>query len=183
MLKWQRRARLLLAVFLAAFTVLLVFAFRRRVPPPAAEVSGRTDPNAILESTGGHVIRVNGTREDASIEFERQVTYKDGSSRLLGVKVTSAERGGRTFVVTAQEGVVQDNESTIVLQRDVRISASDGLAARTEHATYTERDGFVRAPGPVDFTRGRLSGSGVGMTYDKNQDILTILDRAVVRAS
>ena len=47
------------------------------------------------------------------------------------------------------------------------------MTVRTEHATYTEADGIVRAPGPVEFSRGRMSGSGIGMTYDKNQDVLT----------
>ena len=34
---------------------------------------------------------------------------------------------------------------------------------------------MVRAPGEVAFTKGGLSGSGVGMTYDKNNDVLTLL--------
>ena len=49
----------------------------------------------------------------------------------------------------------------------MRLAASDGMTVRTEHATYADSDGIVRAPGPVEFTRGRMSGTGVGMTYDK----------------
>jgi len=40
---------------------------------------------------------------------------------------------------------------------------------------------MVRAPGPVQFSRTRMSGSGTGMTYDKAQDLLVILDQATIR--
>ena len=41
-----------------------------------------------------------------------------------------------------------------------------------------ERTRIVRAPGPVEFTHGRLHATGIGMTCDKTPDILTILDQA-----
>ena len=44
-------------------------------------------------------------------------------------------------------------------------------------------DGMVRAPGPVSFAKGTLSGTAVGMTYDEKQDILSLLERAVVKVA
>src|SRR5262249_43366574 len=38
-----------------------------------------------------------------------------------------------------------------------------------------------RSENPVQFTQGRTTGGGVGLLYDKNQDVLTILDQATVR--
>jgi LPS export ABC transporter protein LptC len=179
--KWQRRARLLVAIFAVGFAVMLVFAFKRRVrvTPPASTV--RTDPNSVVESTTGQTVRFNGTHEDVTVAYDTQVTYKDGSTRLLGVKVFSDDRGGhRAFTVTGKEGVVGRNESVITMDGDVKFTASDGLIARTEHATYDQNEEMVRAPGPVEFSRKRLAGAGVGMTYDKKQDVLVILDQASV---
>ena len=34
-----------------------------------------------------------------------------------------------------------------------------------------------RAPGPVEFARNRMQGTGIGMTYDKTRDVLSLLDR------
>src|SRR5712691_3578203 len=179
MTKWQRRARLLIAVFAVAFAVVVVLAFKRRALPAASPSAGRTDPNAIVESTSGRIIRFNRTREDVTVEYDKQLAYRDGSVKLLGVKVVSASRdGGRTFTATGKEGTVGQNESEMTLHGDVHLTASDGLSAQTEHATYTERDAFVRAPGPVEFSRKRLHGTGLGMTYDKNQDVMVILDQA-----
>jgi len=65
----------------------------------------------------------------------------------------------------------------------VTLEGSDGLSAATEHATYSDADGVVRAPGTVEYARGRMRGTGVGMTWEKAQDVLTILDRAVVHVA
>jgi LPS export ABC transporter protein LptC len=181
MTKWQRRARLLVAIFAVGFAVMVAFAFKRRVPVAPQESSGRTDPNAVMESTTGRVMKFNGAREDVTVQYEKQSTYKDGTTRFAGVKVVSQERhGDRTFTVTGMEGIVGQNESTITINGNVVFMASDGLVVRSEHATYTEADGTVRVPGPVEFARKRLAGSGMGMTYDKNQDVLVILEQAHV---
>jgi LPS export ABC transporter protein LptC len=178
--KWQRWARLLVAIFAIGFTVMVALAIKRRAPAAPA-VPGRTDPNAIIESTTGRVMKFNRAREDVTVEYEKQSTYKDGTTRFLGVKVISQERNGnRTFTVTGKEGIVGQNESTITINGNVMFMASDGLIVRSEQATYTEGDGMVQVPGPVEFARKRLSGSSVGMTYDKNQDVLVLLDQARV---
>jgi LPS export ABC transporter protein LptC len=178
----QRRARAFVAIFAVGFTVTLVFAFKRRTPMARPVPVARMDPNAVVESTKGRVVKVSRSREDVSIQYEKQLTYKDGATKLQGVTIVSTDRrDGRSFTVTGKEGRVGQNESEMVLHGDVHLVASDGLSAVTEDATYTEADGIVRAPGPVTFTRNRLSGSGVGMTYDKNDDVLVILDQAHVR--
>ena len=181
MTRWQRRARLGIGLFAIIFAVVVVFAFKERATAPAGAPVVPTDPVAVVESTGGRIERFKLSREDVSVEYDRQLTYADGSTKMIGVKVITTERdGGRTFTITGEEGQLGENESTIRLDGDVRLDASDGFTLRTGHATYADADGMVRAEGPVAFTRDRLNGQGVGMTYDKNQDALTILDQAVV---
>src|SRR5205085_128864 len=60
------------------------------------------------------------------------------------------------------------------------IEASDGMVITTDRASYQETDGMTTAPGQVTFTRGRMTGRGIGFTYDKNQDILMLHDEATV---
>src|SRR5438552_3875647 len=107
MTTWQRRARLLVAVFAVGFAVVLTLAFKKRAPvvPPAAV--GLTDPNAVVESTSGRAWKVRRAHEDVSVDYDRQLTYKDGSTKLIGVTIVTTERNGaRTFTVTAKEGFV-----------------------------------------------------------------------------
>jgi lipopolysaccharide transport protein LptA len=177
---WRRRVRLLIAVVAVAFAVVVVRQLRPRAPVPSHLPSTRTDPASVAEVTDGRLERITFSRQDVSVSFRKQWLYPDGS-KLSGVTIKTNERGGtRTFTVTANKGHVGEKESVLTLDGDVQVVASDGLTARTEHATYDGRDGFVRAPGPVQFSRGRTKGSGVGMTYDKDRDVLVVLQHAVL---
>ena len=181
MTRRQRGARLLIAVFGVAFAVFVAREFKRRENPPPVPATAGKDPGAVVETTGGRGWKFNGSREAAGVTFQKQLTYADGSSRLLGVTIITDERNGdRTFTITAKEGLVGKNESSIALDGDVQLAGSDGMTVLTEHATYADSDGTVRAPGPVTFTRGRVRGTGTGMTWEQTRDLLTILDQAVV---
>jgi LPS export ABC transporter protein LptC len=180
-MRWQKVARIVMAIVAVTVCVAVAVTFKRRggVPPLASIV--RTDPKAVVESTSGTSVRFKSGHEDVRVEYERQLTYQDGTTRLVGVKISTDERPDkRSFTVTGKEGEVGKDEATVTLNGDVKLVEQDGFTARTVHASYDSRDGLVRAPGPVEFLHNRLSGSGRGMQYDQNNDTLTILDQAVV---
>jgi lipopolysaccharide export system protein LptA len=178
-MKWQRAARLVIAVVAIAFAVGLGLTMKRRTTPHAEPPVPRTDPTALVESEGGSTIRITGSHQDARIEYKRLLSYASGASKMVGVTITS-ERSGKTFVITGGEGQAGANESSVDLTGGVRMQASDGLTLSADRASYSKADNIVHVPGDVVFSRGRTSGSGVGMDYDQNQDIVTIADRASI---
>lgn len=181
---WQRRLRLFIGLFAVAFAVVVVFAFRQRAPAAPPPPIVRTEPGVVVESTGGRVERFRLSREDVRVEYEKQLTYADGATKLVDVTIVTEDRNdGRSFTVTAKEGQVSQDESTIALTGDVRLVSSDGMTVRTVRASYADKEGIVNAEGPVDFSRGRMTGSGIGMTYDKQRDVLWILSEAVVHVA
>jgi LPS export ABC transporter protein LptC/lipopolysaccharide transport protein LptA len=180
MTRWQRRSRLFIAVFGVAFAAFVAREFKHRVLPTSLSVP-RSDPGAVVEITSGTLQQFTGSREDVSVKANKQLSYEDGSSKLQGVTITFAERNGdRTFTVTGKEGALGKDKSTMVLDGDVRLVGSDGMTVHTEHAAYANGDGTVRAPGPIEFTSGRMSGSGIGMTWESARDVLVVLDQAIV---
>lgn len=182
MLKWQKTARVVTALVALACVVLVAATLRKRTPPLVQAPLTPTDPKAVLESAGGVSIRLNRDKEEVRLKYENLLTYQDGSTKMLNVTVTT-ERAGRTFVMRGDEGQVGERETTIELAGNIRVTANDGLVVTTDRATYLQAEGITRAPNHVEFSRGRMQGSGVGFNYDKNQDILTILDQAVVRVA
>jgi lipopolysaccharide export system protein LptA len=178
-MKWQRIARLVIAVAAVAFAIGVASTMRRRTPPQAAPPVPRADPTAVVESEGGSTVRIKGKREDAVVEYKRLLTYANGSSKMLGVTITS-ERGGKTYVVRGEEGQAGENESSMELSGGVRMEATDGMVVTADAASYSKTDNVVRVPGPVTFARGRMSGRGTGLTYDQGQDVLTIADQAAI---
>src|SRR5580692_7076895 len=131
---WQRRARLVIGVFAVVFTVVVAFAFRKGAPAAPLPTPVRTDPVAVVESTGGRVERFKLSHEDVHVEYQRQLTYADGSTKMLGVTILTDNRSGRSFTVTGKEGQVGQKDSSIALNGAVVLVASDGLTVRTEHA-------------------------------------------------
>jgi len=145
MTRWQRRTRACIAVFGVVFAVFVAREFQRRDAfRPAAPVS--KDPGAIIETIGADLGRFSSSREDVRVKSEKQLTYADGSSKLLGVTIVTDERhGNRTFTITGKEGRVAKNDTTIALDGEVRLVGSDGMQLATEHATYADSDAIVRA--------------------------------------
>jgi LPS export ABC transporter protein LptC/lipopolysaccharide transport protein LptA len=181
MTRWQRRARLIIAVFAVVFAAVVARQLKPRSKPPTSSSIPRTDPGAAVESTGGQSERFTGARPEFKVTFDKQLTYPDGSTKLQGVTVVTNERGGdRTFTLKGKEGKAGQNESALTLDGDVVLVGSDGMTVRTQQATYDDREGVVRMPGPVEFSRNRMSGTGLGSNYDKKRDALTLLQQAVV---
>jgi LPS export ABC transporter protein LptC len=174
---------LLIAVSAVAFAVVVAFALRNGTPESEPVLPVTTDPTALVESASGTAIRVNRDEEQVRIKYDRLLTYEDGSTRFIGVEVITEQSSGRTFTLRADEGRVGQRDTEFEFSGDVLLTNTGGLIATSDHATYREQDGTVRAPGHVEFSRGRVSGAGFGMAYNKNADLLTILRQGVVKVA
>jgi LPS export ABC transporter protein LptC len=174
-MSWHKPVRVGVGLFGLVAAVAVYFAIGSRQPGPPPARDERFDPKAILESTAAVVQQVRGGEEDFELAADRTLNYDDGSARLMGVRINVKRRSGRDYVVTAQEARAGKDRKALALKGSVVLEASDGFRLTTDDATYEDDNGMVRAPGKVSFTKGGLSGSGVGMTYDRTNDILTLL--------
>ena len=182
-MRWPQRLRIGIAIFGAAFLVLLVLQFRTPRSPgptPSAARATREDPAASAQSTSGELLNLLRDAENYRLEYDKLFTYPDGRQKLEGARVSVPNRGGRDFRVKAREAEVGAGQDRIQMTGAVQLESSDGLVARTEEAVYSQSEGILRAPGPTSFTRGPMSGSSVGMTYDKERDTIAMLDKAVM---
>ncbi|MEQ1575390.1 MAG: LPS export ABC transporter periplasmic protein LptC, partial [Vicinamibacterales bacterium] len=177
---WQKRARLGVAIFGIACAIGVYAAMGERDKPvPAPEIE-RVDPKAIIESQGNVLQQVRGVKQDYLIKADQQLTYEGGASKLVGVEISVRNRGGRDYVITAREAQAGERQQELRLTGDVTLVASDGFEISAAEAFFSEGDGTVRTPGAFAFRRGRMHGTGIGMLYDKNTDILTITEKATV---
>jgi LPS export ABC transporter protein LptC len=179
-MKWQKRARLIVAIIGIAAAVVVYATMGERTKLVPATAPARIDPKAIIESSGNVVQQVRGTRQDYLIEAERQLTYKGGATKLVGVKITVRNRGGRDYVVTGREAQAGENQKELELAGGVQLTASDGFIVKANTATFNQDNGIMTAPGAVTFERDRMMGSGTGMSYDKNADVLSLADQSHV---
>ncbi len=166
-----------------AIGVIAVVAYtvrpREVVAPP--ERTERLAPDTKIKTIGGDVIQWKGDTKDVRIEFESQTTNQQNETKLHGVKILVDNREGRSYTVRGKEAFVGQQNSSYDVRGDVKLETSDGLIARGQQATYVDAEKIVRVPGAVTFTRGRMSGTGIGFTYDEQRDTMWILDKADVK--
>jgi LPS export ABC transporter protein LptC len=177
---WQKWARFLVAAIGITAAVVVYATMGERAKLSPATPPARIDPKAVIESSGNVVQQVRGTKQDYLIEAERQLTYAGGATRLVGVKITVRNRGGRDYVVTGREAQAGENQKELQLGGGVQLTASDGFTVRTDAATFNQDTGVMLASGAVTFERDRMNGSGTGMSYDKNADVLSLADQSHV---
>ena len=182
-MRWQKRARLAVAIFGIACAIIVYAAIGERAIGTPPTPPARIDPKAVLESEGAQVQQERGAQRDFTIRSDRQLTYEDGSTKLVGVEIHVRGRSGRDFVLTGREAQAGKNQEDLQLSGAVKLAASDGFVLTAESASFSRGEDVVRAPGPITFEKGRLTGSSVGMTYDQEDDVVSLLEQAHVRTA
>ena len=180
---WQRQVRIGLAVFVVVFAAAVFMSIRDRSIPVSALVSEKNEPEALTESRSVEIMRADESTENLRVSAERQLTYPDGSMRMVdGVEVAVVEGPNRTgFVLTGAEARVKADQTEVRLTDRVRLLSNDGFAAEAGEALYKKDKGVVLMPGEAVFTRGSFRASGVGAEYDRNRSRLLLLNDARVR--
>ena len=179
---WRRSVRGALILCVLGVGAAVVIGLRDRAEPARALVVERTDPDAVIQTRGSRVVQADALGENLRVVADRQDTYQDGGLRLVdNVQVTVATREDRPgFVLTGNEATLDAGKTAVELTGTVDMESSDGLSASTEHASYSDRDGVVRMPGPTTFRRDGLDATGDGAEYDRENDVLHLLDNARV---
>ena len=186
-MRWQKTARIAIAIGVVVFTAIVFIALRRNQPSVASPAtSPRTDPKALVETGRIEHEQVENGKLVFSVAAEGLTTYADGRSLLHKARVILPDRGGRTLEILADEMDLTSppNKSgelgTAKMRGNVRMRTDDGLIVTTNDASFDQPSNMLTAPGPVEFSRGRMKGSGVGATFDQNRNVLWLLKDATV---
>src|SRR6478672_2767527 len=182
-MRWQKAARFSIAVFIVGFSIVVVLALRKTGPPPAKPERLPIDDKAVVQTQGG----ADWKRSDKSgkvlfaIRSQEQKVYEDGRNVFVRATLTLPDRDGRTVTITSDEAEATKppdagaDFSTAVVRGNVKLRTSDDLLVTCNEGTFNDKTGMLEVPGPVTFTRGRMTGTGTGATYDRNRDVLWLL--------
>ena len=179
-MRWQRTVRWALVALLLVTVAAIYFGLRRRTVEEESSRAAQTDQRAVQESAAGDIGQWLNERFDAKVKFQRLLTYPDGSRRFFKIDADVPGRAGRSFNIRADEADVGKDQSNLALRGHVVVTSSDGAIVEGEKGSFSQGEGIMRMDGPVRFSRGRLSGTGIGMTYDQAREVLWILDQADV---
>jgi lipopolysaccharide export system protein LptA len=182
-MRWQKVARLAIAAIVIVFVAVVFVALRRPGPAPIAETTPPRRSAETLSESGA--FDTKHFTSDGKLSFyirgEAMDSYPDGRKIGRNATLTLPDRNGRTcdiFAPAMEVVAPEGGEASVSVGRmsgGVKLTCSDGLVMTSNEATYDEKTEVVSAPGDVQFSRGRLTGSGKGATYDQKRDVVWLL--------
>src|SRR5688500_3605419 len=185
-MRWQRVAQAAIVLFVVGFIAVLVLTLRRETatpetPPATPQLK---DETAKAQSLGGcEQLSSSGGRVVFTIKCGEHFSYPDGRQRLTGNVEVSLPRDDREFIIRSDEADIlpkNDTVDTATFKGHVRLTSEGGLVVTGTSASYADATGILTIPGPVEFTKGRMKGSGVNATYDRTREVLWIQEQARV---
>lgn len=86
--------------------------------------------------------------------------------RLTGIRAHVVQADGSSADLTSAVGVYNTGEQKLTLEKDIRITSSDGSSAALRQAVINLNDGSVISDGPVAFSSnlGQVEANGMGVT-------------------
>ncbi len=176
LMRWQKRARLGVAVFGIACAIVVYAAIGERATgtPPARRRASIRRP--IIESEGAQVQQERGVRARLRHQVRAPAHLRGRLHQAHRRRDQRPRpRAGVTSSLTGREAQAGENQQDLQIDRRRQAGGQRRLRAHgRERASFSRGDGIVRAPGPIAFRKGRMTGSGVGMTYDQKNDVLSL---------
>jgi lipopolysaccharide transport protein LptA len=184
-MRWQTPARVAIAVFVLVFAGVVFVRLRRPPVPVVPSTTPRVDQKTVVE-VGPLTYR--RTTSDGKVAFEinakSDFTYPDGRHLMKEAELTLPQADGGTAKIFGgeMELIIPANGGqplqTATITKGAKLRTSDGLEMTSAQAIYDERTGIVNVPGDVRFTKGRMTGTGLGASYDRGRNVIWLLDRA-----
>src|SRR4029079_8738666 len=182
---WQKPARIGVALVGVAYAVAvyLMMGDRHSAPPP--QPIARRDAKAIVETTGSVITDFILTRRNFKLDGTDLKTgyYADGTKKVTGnpLVITVYKGESRTVQIEGHEAKVSEDENSFELIGPVKLRDSDGFWLQTDRAIVNRVDSIAHVPGAATFGKGRMTGSGVGFSYDEMHEVLLIAQEARVK--
>lgn len=188
-MRWQSVVRVVLALAFVGVGALVYLQLKARpAAPPQSTSAPLSNPQAVSQRESGTFQHFDEAGALVyTIAFERHETFADNRNVFEKATTTFVRNGVRHSIVSdraemiGRAGPTGNQPERIVFPSGVRMSAEGGVEVQADgEATYFNVEQKVVIPGPMRFTRGRLSGSGVGADLYMDRSVLWINDQAAL---
>ncbi len=182
-MNWRTGVRVGVAVVGLGVATAVFIQSRNGPPPPALPADPpKLDPNVSLVGGATKIVQYKGGQPSVEVTASAQTNYTDGRARWENAIIHGL--GDRTFtlhgavVETRGPAVSGENPVQLEITKRLKFEASDGLVVESDNGSYDDATGVMTMPGAVTYRRGRLSGTAIGATYERETDTIRLLDAA-----
>jgi LPS export ABC transporter protein LptC len=140
-------------------------------------------PKISTEGADAHLDKIHFVEEKQGqktweLEAKSIQQYQDQNIMILNeVKVTFYTKEGRTFIISGNQGKVNQESKDIELVGDVVVSSSDGYQLKTHSLSYQDSNKCMSTQDPVEIEGEKIRLVGKGMLVDMEAKTLKILNQ------
>jgi len=188
-MRWQRIVRVVVALLGIGVAVALVALRRDRGKATAPPALVKAEPGVRLEAGKGDSVLIDTKtgQKRGDIQFAGVREYEDGRVHYDKVHITKTIDPAFELWCDALDakgkGAQIGTPGESQCSGHVRIETKNGLKIETDQATYTDATGIVDMPNAVTFSRGRLSGRGIGAKYTRTTETVEFFDQATAQVA
>jgi lipopolysaccharide export system protein LptA len=182
---WQRRARIGVAIVGLGCAAAVYFLARPRqtTATPPAVPQGRDSKATNQSGAGVFFHHDKDGKRVLELRYEKAFDYPDNRSVFEKIHAQFVE-GHQIFadrVETKSPSGDGEMPRNLEFHGNVKVVDKGGATMTTDRASYDDGTGVVVMPNWVEFTRGRLTGRGLGADYHRDQDFFQLLDQSSLK--
>jgi lipopolysaccharide export system protein LptA len=177
-MRWQKIARAVIALVGIGCAVAVYVLTRTPATSPQRPMTEPIDPAATMQSGSGIEFRTRDGEKIAELNFRDRKVFPDRLV-LSGVVYTLKKDGTEIRADQAETKGKTDKPdgrpAEFTLTGNVSIKTGEGAVVKGASALHNESTGATSFPGPIEFSRGRMAGTGLGGTYESDLGIFRVL--------
>jgi LPS export ABC transporter protein LptC len=102
---------------------------------------------------------------------------KDNLAYFDNVKMRIIDSNGKIITLTGKKGRLNTETKSALISGNVLVETENGDQIRTENLNFADAEKKVFTGDPVEFTNGRLTIKGIGLTFLIPEQKVTLHDR------
>jgi LPS export ABC transporter protein LptC len=140
-------------------------------------------PKISAEGADAHLDKIHFVEEKQGqktweLEAKSIQQYQDQNIMILDqVKVTFYTKEGRSFIISGNQGKVNQDSKDMELVGNVVVSSSDGYQLKTHSLSYHDSNKSMSTPDPVEIEGEKIWLVGKGMLVDMEAKTLKVLNQ------
>ncbi len=178
---FRRASLVVIATLVGIFVIGYIWStstpeFRMKGLPPTLS----KDVSMVVDGYSRVEVAPDGS--NFTVRAKKATTFADNHQELQGVEVEFPGAEGVDRLL-AEKAIFLPGKGAgfkLFLEKDVELVSSSGLSVKSSAMVYDNGTSLGSTEGPIEFTRGELSGSAAGATYDSTSKKIDLLGKVSV---
>lgn len=173
--------KVLLLVSLSLIILISIFLFKNKNNLPKSFDITIADTGIDVSIENFHLIEEKKGIKQWELNADRaEVINSERITRLRSISMDFFRKSGNNILVTADSGIIKNDNNDIDLKGNVKVSSNDGYVLETENLKWMSEEKMVQTDDEVDINGTDVRITGKSLTVDVENETLEIFSNVKV---